>query len=107
MGTGPSASWSSVSAWLALPVTLPFFGGYLNLLPLLMTGITLLTSRLQRDPHLTPDLHRAQQLRLYLMAGAFFLLFYTFPAGMVLYWTTNNVLHLGKIILIPPKSNHS
>jgi YidC/Oxa1 family membrane protein insertase len=94
-------------AWLALPVTLPFFGGYLNLLPLLMTGITLLTSRIQRDPHLTPDLHRAQQLRLYLMAGAFFLLFYTFPAGMVLYWTTNNVLHLGKIILIPPKSNHS
>jgi len=87
--------------WLALPVVLPFFGGYLNLLPLLMTGITLLTSRIQQDPHLTPDLHRAQQLRLYAMAGAFFLLFYTFPAGMVLYWTTNNVLHLAKIVIWP------
>jgi membrane protein insertase Oxa1/YidC/SpoIIIJ len=32
------------------------------------------------------------------MAGAFFLLFYTFPAGMVLYWTTNNVLALAKLI---------
>jgi len=91
-------------AWLALPVVVPFFGGYLNLLPLLMTGITLLTSRIQQDPHLTPDLHRAQQVRLYAMAGAFFLLFYTFPAGMVLYWTTNNVLHLAKIVIWPTSS---
>jgi len=89
--------------WLALPFTLPFFGGYLNLLPILMTGVTLLTSWLQKDPHLTPELMRAQQMRLYLMAGAFFLLFYTFPAGMVLYWTTNNILHLAKIALVPKK----
>ncbi|MFQ5633799.1 MAG: YidC/Oxa1 family membrane protein insertase [Gammaproteobacteria bacterium] len=88
--------------WLTLPVVLPFFGGHLNLLPLLMTGITLLTSRLQTDPHLTPELLRAQRLRLYLMAVAFFLLFYTFPAGMVLYWTTNNALHLVRILLRPP-----
>ena len=89
--------------WIALPLTLPFFGGYLNLLPVLMTGITLLTSWKQTDPHLTPELERAQTKRLYLMAGAFFLLFYTFPAGMVLYWTTNNVLHLGKIMLFPDR----
>jgi membrane protein insertase Oxa1/YidC/SpoIIIJ len=25
------------------------------------------------------------------MAAAFFLLFYTFPSGMVLYWITNNL----------------
>ncbi|NND36080.1 MAG: membrane protein insertase YidC [Gammaproteobacteria bacterium] len=84
-------------SWIALPFALPFFGGYLNLLPILMTGVTLLTSWKQTDPNLTPELERAQTQRLYLMAGAFFLLFYTFPAGMVLYWTTNNVLHLVKI----------
>ncbi|MFW2403834.1 MAG: YidC/Oxa1 family membrane protein insertase, partial [Gammaproteobacteria bacterium] len=89
--------------WIALPFTLPFFGGYLNLLPILMTGVTLLTSWKQTDPHLTPELERAQTQRLYLMAGAFFLLFYTFPAGMVLYWTTNNVLHLVKITLFPDR----
>jgi len=89
--------------WIALPFTLPFFGGYLNLLPILMTGVTLLTSWKQTDPHLTPELERAQTKRLYLMAGAFFLLFYTFPAGMVLYWTTNNVLHLAKITLFPDR----
>jgi YidC/Oxa1 family membrane protein insertase len=83
---------------VALPFALPFFGGHLNLLPVLMTGFTLLASRLQADPDLTPALARQQRLRLYLMALVFFVLFYTFPAGMVLYWTTNNVLHLLKIV---------
>lgn len=86
--------------WLALPVALPFLGGYLNLLPCLMTGVTLLTSRLQTDPDLTPVLLRAQQKRLYWMAAAFFILFFTFPAGMVLYWTTNNVVHLVRIVVV-------
>jgi YidC/Oxa1 family membrane protein insertase len=85
--------------WLALPGVLPFFGGYLNLLPCVMTAVTILTSWLQTDPSLTADLLHRQRQRLVLMAAAFFLLFYTFPAGMVLYWTTNNVLHLAKIRL--------
>ncbi len=85
--------------WLSLPVTVPFFGGHLNLLPCIMTGVTLLTSWIQTDSSLTPALLHKQRIRLYLMAGAFFMLFYTFPAGMVLYWTTNNVLHLAKIQL--------
>ena len=81
-----------------LGFVLPFFGGQLNLLPFLMTGFTLLASMLQAQPDLTPALERQQQLKLYLMAAAFFVLFYTFPAGMVLYWTTNNLLHLLKIL---------
>ena len=84
--------------WIALPFTVPFFGGYLNLLPFLMTGLTLLTSWLQQEESLNEELNRRQQSRLFWMAGAFFLLFYTFPAGMVLYWTTNNVLALAKIL---------
>jgi len=83
---------------LPLGFVLPFFGGQLNLLPFLMTGFTLLASMLQAQPDLTPALERQQQLKLSLMAAAFFVLFYTFPAGMVLYWTTNNVLHLLKIL---------
>jgi len=92
------ADLSKPDQWLALPVTLPFFGGYLNLLPCLMTGLTLLTSALQREEALTPALIRQQRIRLFWMAGAFFLLFYTFPAGMVLYWTTNNALALVKLM---------
>jgi membrane protein insertase Oxa1/YidC/SpoIIIJ len=32
------------------------------------------------------------------MAVVFFVAFYTFPAGMVLYWTANNLWHLVRIL---------
>lgn len=91
---------------LLLPWELPFFGNYLNLLPFLMTGITLLSSWIQTDRSLTPELLHRQRVRLSLMAAAFFLLFYTFPAGMVLYWTTNNVLHLLKMQFVRIRTRH-
>ncbi len=89
---------SKPDRFMALPFELPFFGGYLNLLPFLMTGLTLLASAIQAEPALTESLRRQQRLRLYAMAAVFFILFYTFPAGMVLYWMTNNLLHLLKIL---------
>ncbi|MEO8443650.1 MAG: membrane protein insertase YidC, partial [Gammaproteobacteria bacterium] len=81
----------------SLPAVLPFFGGHLNLLPVLMTAFTILAARLQEDASLSAELRGGQRLRLYGMGALFFVLLYTFPAGMVLYWTTNNLLHLGKI----------
>lgn len=86
--------------FLPLPFVLPFFGAHLNLLPLVMTAVTLVSAVTLREASLTPALLRKQQHQLYLMAGAFFLLFYTFPAGMVLYWTANNVWHLLKVQLL-------
>ena len=80
-----------------LPFVLPFFGGWLNLLPFLMTGLSVLAAWLQQDVTLSPDLQRQQSIRLYLMSAAFFVLFYTFPAGMVLYWTSSNLFHLLKV----------
>ena len=79
-----------------LPVVLPFFGAHLNLMPACMTGISLLSAWLQRDASLNEVLQRQQRWQLYGMAAVFFLLFYTFPAGMVLYWTANNFWHLVK-----------
>lgn len=83
--------------FLPLPFVLPFFGADFNLLPLIMTAFTILSALTQRDDSLSPELLRKQQRQLYLMAGGFFLLFYTFPAGMVLYWTANNVWHFLKM----------
>jgi YidC/Oxa1 family membrane protein insertase len=82
---------------MALPVTLPFFGGYVNALPFLMTALTIAAARLQEDSTLSADLQHGQRLRLYGMAALFFVLLYTFPAGMVLYWTTNNLLHVIRV----------
>lgn len=84
-------------AFAALPFVLPFFGGWLNLLPFIMTFLSSLAAWLQSEESLSADLQRQQSLRLYLMAGAFFVLFYTFPAGMVLYWTSSNFFHLVKV----------
>jgi YidC/Oxa1 family membrane protein insertase len=81
----------------ALPFVLPFFGGHLNLLPVVMTLFTVLAARWQEEATLTPALLRAQRLRLYAMAGVFFILLYTFPAAMVLYWTANNLWHLVRV----------
>ncbi len=83
----------------ALPVMVPFFGGHLNLLPVLMTALTILAARLQEEPSLSPGLRQGQRLRLYGMAVVFFVLLYTFPAGMVLYWTANNFWHLTRILM--------
>ncbi|MGI9308765.1 MAG: YidC/Oxa1 family membrane protein insertase [Gammaproteobacteria bacterium] len=84
--------------WALLPWALPFFGQHLNLLPFLMTILSTVAAWLQRDASLSPELMRQQQIRLYLMAAAFFVLFYTFPAGMVLYWASNNLFHLLKVL---------
>jgi len=84
---------------IQLPFHIPFFGEYLNLLPFLMTAITLLTSWKFHDTSLSKVLLQKQKRNLYIMAVLFFILFYTFPAGMVLYWTTNNSISLIKTLL--------
>ncbi len=74
-----------------LPFAVPFFGDGFNLLPFVMTAVTILSTQLHRGGPRDPELRRKQRRGLHTMAAAFFLLFYTFPAAMVLYWTTNNL----------------
>jgi len=79
-----------------LPFRLPFFGAELNLLPFLMTGLSFIASMLHNPLALNAELRRRQVRNMLLLAVAFFVLFYTFPAGMVLYWTTNNLISVIK-----------
>ncbi|HET8530455.1 MAG TPA: membrane protein insertase YidC, partial [Methylomirabilota bacterium] len=85
---------SRPDAVAALPACVPFFGCELNLLPFLMSGVSLATLLRFRSPVLTPALVRRQRRNLAGMTLLFFLLFYTFPAGMVLYWTSTNAFQL-------------
>ena len=77
-----------------LPVCFPFFGCDLNLLPFLMSGISIAALLRHHAPLLTPALVRKQRRNLTAMSVAFFFFFYTFPAGMVLYWTSTNFIQL-------------
>jgi len=87
---------SRPDALARLPACVPFFGCDLNLLPFLMAGLSLVVL-LRFCPALaTPTLLRRQRRNLAGMTVLFFLLFYTFPAGMVLYWTSTNAFQAAR-----------
>ncbi len=92
------ADLSRPDALMSLPFSLPFFGQDLNLLPLLMTGLSTVASVLHNPPALNVELRKKQVRNMMLLAIGFFALFYTFPAGMVLYWTTSNLISVIKSI---------
>ena len=73
---------------------LPFFGSYFNLLPVLMSLTNLLSIKISSVSSTEGKTPFGQNVSLGLMTLGFFLLFYSFPSGMVLYWTMANILHL-------------
>jgi YidC/Oxa1 family membrane protein insertase len=100
--SGESFLWiadlSHPDAFLRLPFELPFFGAYLNLLPFIMTGFSFVASKMHSHPAMDAAQQRRHSRNLILMALGFLVLFYTFPAGMVLYWTTNNLISVLKTL---------
>jgi len=78
----------------------------LYILPLFMTLTTLLQTALNPAP---PDPMQAKMM--WIMPLAFSVMFFVFPAGLVLYWITNNVLSIAQQWLInvrmgvPPQFN--
>jgi len=90
---------------LPLGVTLPWLGDHLNLLPLLMTVVSLMALRLSPPPAADGAARRRQNLGLIVMALVFLVLFYPFPSGMVLYWTAANLLHIGQQWLVTRQSS--
>ena len=66
-------------------------GFRMNLLPLAMTGINLLSCLVY-----SRDLTARDRIQLCIMAAVFLLLLYDSPGGLVLYWTFNNLFSLVK-----------
>jgi len=64
----------------------------INVLPFIMTGTTLLQSKL------TSGDQSAQQGKMmtYLFPIVFFFIFWNMPSGLVLYWTIQNILTIGQ-----------
>ena len=71
----------------------PFF-----ILPVLMTATSLLQTWLNPTP---PDPVQAKMM--WIMPLAFSVMFFVFPAGLVLYWLTNNILSITQQYIINKK----
>ena len=65
------------------------------ILPLLMTGTSLIQVALGAKP---PDPVQAKMM--WIMPLVFSVMFFFFPAGLVLYWLTNNILSIGQQYVI-------
>ncbi|MDR0638098.1 MAG: YidC/Oxa1 family membrane protein insertase [Spirochaetaceae bacterium] len=80
---------------LGMPDALiPLWGG-VNLLPIVMTLVNCAAAAVY-----TKGLPKKDAAQLYLMAAVFLALLYDSPAGLVLYWTCNNLFSLAKNIAL-------
>ncbi len=67
------------------------FGHNINFLPILMTLINIVSGTVYSKGHL-----RKEKIQLYVTALVFLVLLYNSPAGLVIYWTFNNLFSLLK-----------
>ncbi len=85
MSFGPIRDLASPDQWLVLGPL------HLNILPILMTVINILSSLIY-----TKDAPLKTKIQLFAMAGVFLVLLYNSPSALVLYWTMNNLYSLVK-----------
>ena len=70
----------------------------INLLPILMTAINLVSSCVYLKGHSLKE-----KIQMFAVAAIFLVLLYNSPAGLVFYWTCNNIFSLLKNILLPKR----
>jgi YidC/Oxa1 family membrane protein insertase len=75
-------------------IDLPFLGKYFNLVPVSMGVFSIVTGYMANEGS------KAQLSSLIGMNLMFVVMFYSFPSGVVLYWTLANVLHFGKTLIL-------
>ena len=72
---------------------LPLLGSTINLLPILMTCFNALSAICHKSPTALNENSKGK-MSLLMMAIFFLVLLFPFPAAVVLYWTTSNLVHL-------------
>ena len=66
--------------------------GSLNILPLVMAGSMIWQQKLTPQPAATPEQMQQQKMMTFMMPLMMLFFFYKMPSGLVLYWTTSNLL---------------
>ncbi|MCF7817169.1 MAG: membrane protein insertase YidC [Kiritimatiellales bacterium] len=70
---------------------IPYIGS-LNILPLLMSASMMLQQKLTPQVASTPEQQQQQKMMMFMMPIMMLFFFYKMPSGLVLYWTTSNLL---------------
>ncbi|MBC8492060.1 MAG: YidC/Oxa1 family insertase periplasmic-domain containing protein, partial [Candidatus Marinimicrobia bacterium] len=83
-----------------LPFTIPIYGKYVNVLPVIMALSTILQQKLGGATSTNPQ----QKMMMYMMPIMFFFMFNQFPSGLNLYYTLFNLLTVAQQKLVPAKS---
>jgi YidC/Oxa1 family membrane protein insertase len=85
-----------------LPFTLPFLGEWFNLLPILMTVVWWLQSRLSMKLQDTGAMSDQQRMSMKMMAYMpiiFGVMFYNGASGLVLYWTVSTFVSVIEFVV--------
>ena len=78
-----------------MPFKLPFFGEYFNLLPILMTIVWALQSKMSQQLQNTAIMDEQQRMTMKMMQWMpvmFGVMFYNGPSGLVIYWTVSTLI---------------
>lgn len=87
---------SSPDVLFKLNFNIPFIGSEIRLLPIIMISVSIFQSIIQSkgQVYTSQEQKTQSQIMTYLMPILFFFLFYNFSAGIVLYWTTQNIFSI-------------
>ena len=93
---------ASPDGLITLPVALPVIGSYLNLLPVISTGLSFVQQKAMQPPQvgeLTEE-QKMQQQMFKFMPVMFLFLFYNLPSGFMIYWVISSALTSTQQILV-------
>ena len=76
-------------------------GFSINVMPILMTLINIISSKIY-----SKNLSRKDEIRMYAMALFFLVLLYRSPSGLVFYWTCNQIFSLMKNVVYGARDKH-
>lgn len=88
----------------AFGTQIPWFGSYFNVMPLIMVA-TIMLAAITAPGEGRGSSARKRHWISGLMASVFFIAFYSFPAGLVLYWITTNLLHVMQQLLVSARGS--
>ena len=79
-----------------LPFYVPFLGNTINVLPFLMAIFIIMSGAISLEVNQSRSEQRIKKNKILLMSFIFFIIFYSFPSSMVLYWTASNFFTLAQ-----------